>query len=120
MSIQAVNAASRMQYGEQPEKPAAYVRKTAQPTSFSEILESLTSAPAASDSSVATVTVTKVLPDGSLVLVKMQGNQVISQSKLSGASVQMQQNMLGSSGVLPQEYLAKSTSAAGSLFSASI
>lgn len=120
MSIQAVNAASRMQYGEQPEKPAVYIRKTAQPASFSEILESLTSAPAASDSSVATVTVTKVLPDGSLVLVKMQGNQVISQSKLSGASVQMQQNMLGSSGVLPQEYLAKSTSAAGSLFSASI
>lgn len=121
MSIQAIHAISSMLNGGQPENSSAYSHKTTRPTSFSDILESLTSAPAVKDSgNAATVTITKVLPDGSLVIVKMQGEQVISQSKLSGASIQMQKNMLGASGVLPQEYLANSSAAAGSLFSASI
>jgi hypothetical protein len=40
------------------------------------------------------VTLTKTLADGSLVLLKMQGNRVISEARLDGSTV-LQQKLAG-------------------------
>lgn len=121
MSISAISASSSLSFDNQSANTMSSSHKTAATASFSDILASLTGASSGqAGGAEATVTITKVLPDGSLVIVKMQGNQVISESKLSGASVQQQQNLLGLSAMLPQEYAAKDSAVSGSLFSASI
>ena len=73
-----------------------------------------------------TVTITKVMPDGSLLIMVLKGETMVSEHKVSGASTTEQQNLLAGSAAQTQvldHFNDTSTStsiAAGSLFSASV
>ena len=72
---------------------------TREASTFGQILAKLTAAQnetsADVERGVAPVTLTKLLSDGSLVILKVQGNQVISEAKLDGTSVLEQQLLRG-------------------------
>ena len=79
-----------------------------------------------------TVTITKVQPDGSIMILVMKGEQVVSEYKVGGAAAATQQNLLASSAAqsstaqssqITDRFIdtsASSTMEAGSLFSASV
>jgi hypothetical protein len=124
MSVSAISGTSSLSYWNQSTGSASSSKTSATSDTFSELLSQITGTSGTSSSSSGdaedTVTVTKVLPDGSLVVMKMQGSKVISETKLSGASVQEQQNMLTTANKFMQAYSAGDAISAGSLFSASI
>ena len=73
------------------------------------------------------MTITKVQPDGSIMILVMKGEQVVSEYKVGGAAAATQQNLLASSAAqssqLTDRFNDTSTSStieAGSLFSASV
>ena len=127
MSVRAIAGASRtnsLSYRAQSTASSLLpVKAKAVSGAFGELLSQITGASGTSDSSSGdaedTVTVTKVLPDGSLVVMKMQGSKVVSETKLSGASVQPQ-NIPAAANTFTQAYSAGDALSAGSLFSVTI
>lgn len=104
MSINTIAATSSLGYWQQQ---AQEVRNNynvhAKKSAFEEILASLTALKAASDSDVekgiSAVTLTKLLSDGSLLIQRVEGNKVISETKLEGGSALQQQHLMGLSGL---------------------
>ena len=123
MSVSAISGTSSLSYWNQSTGSASSSKTKATSDTFSELLSQITGASGTSDSSSGdaedTVTVTKVLPDGSLVVMKMQGSKVVSETKLSGASVQPQ-NIPAAANTFTQAYSAGDALSSGSLFSVTI
>ena len=90
---------------------------------FGELLSQITGTAGESDSdredAEKKVSVTKLLPGGSLVLMKRQEAREISETKLSGASVQPQ-NIPAAANTFTQAYSAGDALSSGSLFSVTI
>ena len=99
MSINTIAAASSLNYWQQQEHARTDYNLHSAAGTFGQILAKLTAAQnetsAEVESGVAPVTLTKLLSDGSLVILKVEGNQVISEAKLDGTSVLAQQLMRG-------------------------
>ena len=104
MSINTIAAASSLNYWQQEAQPVrtdynVHGKKSA----FEEILASLTALKAASESEVeqgiSAVTLTKLLSDGSLLIQRVEGNKVISETKLEGGSALQQQHLMGLNGL---------------------
>lgn len=123
MSVSAISGTSSLSYWNQSTGSASSSKTKATSDTFSELLSQITGTSGTSDSSSGdaedTVTVTKVLPDGSLVVMKMQGSKVVSETKLSGASVQPQ-NIPAAANTFTQAYSAGDALSSGSLFSVTI
>lgn len=124
MSINTIAATSSLNYWQQENQTRTDYNVHSAAGSFGQILARLTATQAAADSEledgVATVTLTKLLSDGSLVILKVEGNRVISEAKLDGTSVLEQQRLQGLN-VIPQSYAgtANSGTAEAASFSAS-
>ena len=104
MSINTIAAASSLNYWQQEAQATQNIHSVHGATSaFGKILASLTAAEKAAESEVekgvSTVTLTRVLADGSLVLQRVEGNKVISETKLDGSSVLQHQHLLGLNGL---------------------
>ena len=99
MSINTIAAASSLNYWQQQEHARTDYNLHSAAGTFGRILAKLTAAQnetgADVESGVAPVTLTKLLSDGSLVILKVEGNQVISEAKLDGTSVLAQQLLRG-------------------------
>ena len=99
MSINTIAAASSLNYWQQQEHARTDYNLHSAAGTFGQILAKLTAAQtetsAEVESGVAPVTLTKLLSDGSLVILKVEGNQVISEAKLDGTSVLAQQLLRG-------------------------
>ena len=99
MSINTIAAASSLNYWQQQEHARTDYNLHSAAGTFGRILAKLTAAQnetgAEAESGVAPVTLTKLLSDGSLVILKVEGNQVISEAKLDGTSVLAQQLLRG-------------------------
>ncbi|SHK57093.1 hypothetical protein SAMN05216582_10811 [Selenomonas ruminantium] len=127
MSINTIAATSSLNYWHQQAQAARTSHSVHGATSaFGKILASLTAAEKAADSEVekgvSTVTLTRVLADGSLVLQRVEGNKVISETKLDGSSVLQQQHLLEGNG-LSTAYAgtaAMGSVGAGSVYRASV
>jgi len=98
MSINTIASTSSLNYWQQEAQARSDYNLHSAAGSFGQILASLTASQAAAanteDSSNA-VTLTKLLADGSLVILKVEGNRVISEAKLDGTNVLDQQSLLG-------------------------
>ena len=105
MSINTIAATSSLNYWQQQTqavRPDNVVHSKNK--SFEDILALLTALKATQDSDVesdvATVTLTKLLADGSLVIQRVEGNKVISETRLDGNNNFMQQqNVMDQSGL---------------------
>ena len=99
MSINTIAAASSLNYWQQQEHARTDYNLHSAAGTFGQILAKLTAAQnetgAEAESGVAPVTLTELLSDGSLVILKVEGNQVISEAKLDGTSVLEQQLLRG-------------------------
>lgn len=99
MSINTIAATSSLNYWNQEAQTRTDHNVHSTAGSFGQILARLTATQAASDAEtedgVSTVTLTKLLSDGSLVILKVEGNRVISEAKLDGTSVLEQQHLMG-------------------------
>ena len=99
MSINTIAAASSLNYWQQQEHARTDYNLHSAAGTFGTILAKLTAAQnetgAEAESGVVPVTLTKLLSDGSLVILKVEGNQVISEAKLDGTSVLEQQLLRG-------------------------
>lgn len=99
MSINTIAAASSLNYWQQQEHARTDYNLHSAAGTFSQILAKLTAtqadANAEVESGISPVTLTKLLSDGSLVILKVEGNQVISEAKLDGTSVLAQQLLRG-------------------------
>ncbi|SEA29343.1 MULTISPECIES: hypothetical protein [Selenomonas] len=99
MSINTIASTSSLNYWQQEAKARTDYNLHSAAGTFGQILAKLTSSEAAADSEVESgvgaVTLTKLLADGSLVILKVEGNRVISEAKLDGTSVLEQQHLLG-------------------------
>ena len=108
MSINTIAATSSLGYWQQQAqevRPANNVHT--KQSAFEEILASLTALKAASESDVekgiSAVTLTKLLSDGSLLIQRVEGSKVISETKLEGGSALQQHHLMGPGG-LPAAY----------------
>lgn len=98
MSINTIAATSSLNYWQQQAQAKTDYNLHSAAGSFSQILASLTASQAAAhtgEDGVAPVTLTKLLSDGSLVILKVEGNRVISEVKLDGTSVLQQPHLMG-------------------------
>lgn len=89
-----IAAASNLNYWQQEEKARSNYDLQSAAGTFGQILAQLTAAQAAgsdTEDSAGTVTLTKLLADGSLVLLKMKGDRVVSEARLDGSTVLQQQ-----------------------------
>ena len=127
MSVRAIAGASRtnsLSYRAQSTASSLLpVKAKAVSGAFGELLSQITGTAGTSDSdredAEENVSVTKLLPGGSLVLMKRQEAREISETKLSGASVQPQ-NIPAAANTFTQAYSAGDALSAGSLFSVTI
>lgn len=104
MSINTIAATSSLSYWHQQAQPARTdFHVQGSKSAFEEILASLTAAKTAADpdveKGVSTVTLTKLLSDGSLVIQRVEGNKVISETKLDGSNALQQQQLMGMNGL---------------------
>ncbi len=108
-----VAAASNLNYWHQEAKARNATSAHYVAGSFGQILAQLTANEAESSSEVedgiGTVTLTKLLADGSLVILKVEGNRVVSEVKLDGSSVVQQQQLRGLN-VMQQSYAGAASS----------
>lgn len=89
-----IAAASNLNYWQQEEKARSNYGLQSAAGTFGQILARLTDAQAVgsdTEDSAGTVTLTKLLADGSLVLLKMKGDRVVSEARLDGSTVLQQQ-----------------------------
>lgn len=127
MSVRAIVGASRtnsLSYRAQSTASSLLpVKAKAVSGMFGELLSQITGTAGESDSdredAEKNVSVTKLLPGGSLVLMKRQEAREISETKLSGASVQPQ-NIPAAANTFTQAYSAGDALSSGSLFSVTI
>lgn len=127
MSVRAIVGASRtnsLSYRAQSTASSLLpVKAKAVSGMFGELLSQITGTAGESDSdredAEKKVSVTKLLPGGSLVLMKRQEAREISETKLSGASVQPQ-NIPAAANTFTQAYSAGDALSSGSLFSVTI
>lgn len=127
MSVRAIAGASRtnsLSYRAQSTASSLLpVKAKAVSGAFGELLSQITGTAGKSDSdredAEKKVSVTKLLPGGSLVLMKRQEAREISETKLSGASVQPQ-NIPAAANTFTQAYSAGDALSSGSLFSVTI
>lgn len=127
MSVRAIAGASRtnsLSYRAQSTASSLLpVKAKAVSGMFGELLSQITGTAGKSDSdredAEKKVSVTKLLPGGSLVLMKRQEAREISETKLSGASVQPQ-NIPAAANTFTQAYSAGDALSSGSLFSVTI
>ena len=128
MSVRAIAGASRtnsLSYRAQSTASSLLpVKAKAVSGAFGELLSQITGTAGTSDSdredAEENVSVTKLLPGGSLVLMKRQEAREISKTtKLSGASVQPQ-NIPAAANTFTQAYSAGDALSSGSLFSVTI
>ena len=127
MSVRAIVGASRtnsLSYRAQSTASSLLpVKAKAVSGMFGELLSQITGTAGKSDSdredAEKKVSVTKLLPGGSLVLMKRQEAREISETKLSGASVQPQ-NIPAAANTFTQAYSAGDALSSGSLFSVTI
>lgn len=121
MGIHAISNISALHYDNQYSDSSAGNKSKEAPTGFREVLAEATARAKSEENQTAgAITVTKLLPDGTLVVRKMQGGRIISETKLSGATVQQQQNLQVAGSWVPKAYTAGNQVAAGSLFSATV
>ena len=99
MSINTIASTSSLNYWQQQEPTRTDYNLHSASGTFGQILAKLTAAQAAKnsdeESGVSSVTLTKLLSDGSLVILKVEGNKIISEAKLDGTSVLEQQHLAG-------------------------
>lgn len=127
MSVRAIAGASRtnsLSYRAQSTASSLLpVKAKAVSGAFGELLSQITGTAGKSDSdredAEENVSVTKLLPGGSLVLMKRQEAREISETRLSGASVQPQ-NIPAAANTFTQAYSAGDALSSGSLFSVTI
>lgn len=127
MSVRAIAGASRtnsLSYRAQSTASSLLpVKAKAVSGAFGELLSQITGTAGKSDSdredAEEKVSVTKLLPGGSLVLMKRQEAREISETRLSGASVQPQ-NIPAAANTFTQAYSAGDALSSGSLFSVTI
>ena len=127
MSVRAIAGASRtnsLSYRAQSTASSLLpVKAKAVSGAFGELLSQITGTAGTSDSdredAEENVSVTKLLPGGSLVLMKRQEAREISETKLSGASVQPQ-NIPAAANTFTQAYSSGDALSSGSLFSVTI
>ena len=127
MSVRAIAGASRtnsLSYRAQSTASSLLpVKAKAVSGAFGELLSQIAGTAGKSDSdredAEEKVSVTKLLPGGSLVLMKRQEAREISETKLSGASVQPQ-NIPAAANTFTQAYSAGDALSSGSLFSVTI
>lgn len=121
MGIHAISGIGALKYENQYSGSSAGNKGQETSADFREILAKATAKEKSAEKQLAgTITVTKVLPDGTLVIRKLQGERVIAESKLSGATVQQQQNLQVSGNLFAQAYMEGNRVATGSLFRATI
>ncbi|BAL84188.1 hypothetical protein SELR_24800 [Selenomonas ruminantium subsp. lactilytica TAM6421] len=103
MSINTIAATSSLNYWQQQAqavRPDTAVHSKSH--SFEDILALLTAVKATQDSDVesdvATVTLTKLLADGSLVIQRVEGDKIISETRLDGSNNFMQQQIMSQNG----------------------
>lgn len=104
MSINTIAAISSLNYWQQQAQEVRTNHNVhAKKSAFEEILASLTALKAATDAEVekgvSTVTLTKLLSDGSLVIQRVEGNKIISETKLDGTNALQQQHLMGLNGL---------------------
>ena len=127
MSVRAIAGASRtnsLSYRAQSTASSLLpVKAKAVSGAFGELLSQITGTAGKSDSdredAEEKVSVTKLLPGGSLVLMKRQEAREISEMRFSGASVQPQ-NIPAAANTFTQAYSAGDALSSGSLFSVTI
>ena len=121
MGIYAISGIGALHYENQYSDSSTGNKSKEAPANFREILARATAQDKAEEKPMAgTITVTKLLPDGTLGIRKMQGERIISETKLSGATVQQQRNRQVSGNLFAQAYMAGNRVAAGALFSATV
>ncbi len=77
----------------------------------------------AEDSTVSTMTLTQVMPDGSLRVQKVDGDQLVSEELLNGVGIQEQFNLQGMPGQVFRAYMAGmgiATAPVGAIYNAFI
>lgn len=126
MSIRAISGIRALSFWDESTGSSHHSKVGAAAGDFSEMFERVSAAMEADTSGESgqedgqTVTLTKILPDGSLLLTKMEGNRVVSETKLSGSGIQQQQNLLAPVETYRLAYASGTEAPKGSLFSASI
>ena len=125
MSVRAIAGASRtnsLSYRAQSTASSSPVKAKAVSGAFSELLSQFTGTAGTGDSEREDVedtsNVTKILPEGSLVLMKRQGSREISEMKFSDASVQ--QNIPAAANTFTQAYSSGDALSSGTLFSVTV
>ena len=127
MSVRAIAGASRtnsLSYRARSTASSSPVKAKAVSGAFGELLSQITGTAGKSDSdreaAEENVSVTKLLPGGSLVLMKRQEAREISKTtKLSGASVQPQ-NIPAAANTFTQAYSSGDDLSSGTLFSVTV
>lgn len=121
MSIHAIDGIRALHYDSQHSGSSMENKAKQSSAEFSKILAEATAREKVEPKEAAgTITVTRVLPDGTLIIMKKQGEKVVSQTKMNGATIQQQQNMLASGSLFTQAYRMGEKVAAGSLFSVTV
>lgn len=125
MSVRAIAGASRtnsLSYRARSTASSSPVKAKAVSGAFSELLSQFTGTAGTGDSEREDVedtsNVTKILPEGSLVLMKRQGSREISEMKFSDASVQ--QNIPAAANTFTQAYSSGDDLSSGTLFSVTV
>ena len=125
MSLRAIAGASRtnsLSYRARSTASSSPVKAKAVSGAFSELLSQFTGTAGTGDSEREDVedtsNVTKILPEGSLVLMKRQGSREISEMKFSDASVQ--QNIPAAANTFTQAYSSGDALSSGTLFSVTV
>ena len=127
MSINTIAATSSLNYWQQQAQEVrsdynVHNRKSA----FEELLASLTALKATDsdvEEGISAVTLTKLLSDGSLLIQRVEGNKVISETKLEGGNVLQQPHLMAGLNGLATAYAgtaAMGTAGTDSAFSASV
>ncbi|SDP28466.1 hypothetical protein [Selenomonas ruminantium] len=126
MSINTIAATSSLNYWQQQ---AQEVRPDynvhAKKSAFEELLASLTALKATDsdvEKGISAVTLTKLLSDGSLLIQRVEGSKVISETKLEGGNVLQQPHLMGLNGLATAYAGTAATGTVGtdSAFSASV
>ena len=108
------------------EREAQQASRTVVADSFSQILSRLQSMGAGgADDTESTSTLTKVLPDGTLIIQKLRGTEVVAETKVMSKGLQQAQrelqSLMGQSGRMMQAYIAGmgiAAAPAGAVFNA--
>jgi len=99
MSINTIASTSSLKHWQQQNQTRTDYNLHSTAGSFGQILAMLTATQTAADSEVESgvspVTLTKLLSDGSLVILKVEGNRVVSEAKLDGTHVLDRQPLPG-------------------------